>query len=159
MQVVLASTCLPCISFATILFIRWTHRPFKSIISLFHGFLLLLQRCLGDSDKVCPVCERANRKVSRTSITFILWYPLHLPSLKLSRFLKWKNLWRFLVICTSSSSGLVLWHAWIEALTFPTGTSKVHLMASKQCRIFLEGASSPRIDCNVNEILYHFLGK
>ena len=34
MQVVLASTCLPCISFAIILFIRWTHRPFQSYFSL-----------------------------------------------------------------------------------------------------------------------------
>ena len=26
-------------------------------------FIFLGQRCLGDSDKVCPVCERTNRKV------------------------------------------------------------------------------------------------
>jgi hypothetical protein len=45
--------------------------PGVSILELCYVAVFILtflpQRCLGDSDKVCPVCERANRKVSTLS--------------------------------------------------------------------------------------------
>ena len=34
------------------------------------SFKFFLQRCLGDSDKVCPVCERTNRKVTKKPLRF-----------------------------------------------------------------------------------------
>ena len=67
----LASTCLPCTSFATIHFIRSSQfEPF--FLSPPRPFIFLVQRCLGDSDKVCPVCERTNRKVKNPIACILL---------------------------------------------------------------------------------------
>ncbi len=136
----LASTCRQCISFATILFIRCFYHETQLVAAFILNFLL--QRCLGDSDKVCPVCERANRKVlirsqrapaiSEAYQVFEMKKSLEIPGDLHEQFFR--------------CNALLQHQAAFRSLRLLTGISKAHPTALKPCQIFLEEVSSRRID-------------